>query len=155
MLIAKAVASCPGTNIDFGRLGLRYVGSPYAKRGTSMRLDDWFEGAKIVGPQAKIAVTLTARPAQEQALESLLRGMVEPCRSEPGNLRWDLWKDPAHPGRFVIDELYRDVSAVAEHRETPHFKHYFSVIDSMAERQSYVVVPFIVADVLSANAAVV
>lgn len=95
---------------------------------------------------AKIVAILTAKAGSEQALESLLCGMVAPCRAEPGNLRWDIWKDPTASGRFVLDELYKDIQALDEHRESEHFQHYRSVVASLAERQAYVVSPLDVAD---------
>jgi len=115
-----------------------------------MKLDDWLEGADIVKSRAKIVAVLTARPGNELALEELLRGMVVPSREEPGNLRWDIWQDAAHPGRFVLDELYQDEAAVAAHRATPHFQHYLATVDSLADRQAHVVRPVAVADIVPA-----
>ncbi|MBU8977808.1 MULTISPECIES: putative quinol monooxygenase [unclassified Lysobacter] len=115
-----------------------------------MKLDDWFGGANIVEARAKIVAILTAKPGQARALEELLRGMVAPSRAEPGNLRWDIWQDSAEPGRFVLDELYRDQAAVAAHRGTAHFQHYLAVIDTLAQRQAHVVLPFVVADLVPA-----
>lgn len=93
---------------------------------------------------AKIVAVLTSKPGKEQALETLLRGMVEPSRREPGNLRWDIWTDPDVPGRFVLDELYKNTDSLQAHRETEHFKHYLSTIGSLADRQAYVVEPLVV-----------
>ena len=53
--------------------------------------------------------TLRAKPFS-------IRGMVGPCRAEPGNLRWDVWQDRDDPNRFVLDELYADDAAVAAGR---------------------------------------
>src|SRR5688572_2117566 len=116
-----------------------------------MKIDDWFLGGNVVEPHAKIVAILTVKPGQEQALETLLQGMVAPSRQEPGNLRWDIWRDAARPGRFVLDELYRNQAAVAAHRETAHFQHYLSVVDSLAERQAFVVLPVVVADLVPAG----
>lgn len=93
----------------------------------------------------KITALLPARPGQAEALKELLLGMAPHCRAEPGNLRWDVWQDNADPGRFVLDELYRDHAAVAAHRETPHFKHYLSKIGDLAERTAVVSDPLDVA----------
>lgn len=93
----------------------------------------------------KIQAVLTARPGSEGALGELLRGMVVPSRAEPGNLRWDIWRDPEQPGRFVLDELYVDADAVAAHRASAHFAHYLSLVGGLAERQAHLVVPFDVA----------
>nr|WP_295111545.1 putative quinol monooxygenase [uncultured Caulobacter sp.] len=86
----------------------------------------------------KIVAILTARPGQAQALQALLTGMVAPSRAEPGNLRWDIWRDQADATRFVLDELYADNAAVAAHRQTPHFQDYFARINDLAERTALV-----------------
>ncbi|MBP1841785.1 quinol monooxygenase YgiN [Rhizobium petrolearium] len=65
---------------------------------------------------------------------------------EPGNLRWDVWRDQAKAGRYVLDELYVDNAAVAEHRDTPHFKDYLSKINDLAERNAFVLDPVLVAN---------
>lgn len=90
---------------------------------------------------AKITAILTARPGRTDELKALLLGMAPACRAEPGNLRWDVWRDQADADRFVLDELYVDTAAVAAHRETPHFKAYLAVIGDLAERTSMVSEP--------------
>lgn len=86
----------------------------------------------------KIMAILSARPGREEQLRALLDGMTAPSRAEAGNLRYDLWQYQAETGRFVLDELYADQAAVAAHRETPHFKHYLSEINDLAERTALV-----------------
>jgi quinol monooxygenase YgiN len=93
----------------------------------------------------KITAILAARPGKADELKSLLFGMVTPCRAEPGSLRWDIWQDQTDPGRFVLDELYTDNSAVVAHRETPHFIDYFAKINDLAERIAVVLDPVKVA----------
>jgi quinol monooxygenase YgiN len=82
----------------------------------------------------KIMALLVARPGKEDELRALVDGMVAPSRAEPGNLRYDLWRDQADPGRLVLDELYADDTSVAAHRQTPHFLHYLATINDLAER---------------------
>ncbi len=89
----------------------------------------------------KIVAVLTALPGKTDALEALLETMVVPCRAEPGNLRWDVWRDQADPNRFVLDELYTGNEAIAAHRETPHFKDYVSKIGDLATRAPLVLDP--------------
>jgi quinol monooxygenase YgiN len=91
-----------------------------------------------VSQPVKIIAILEAKPGQEQALEILLRGMTAPSRSETGCLRYDLWRDPSEPRRFVLDELYSGDEAVASHRETPHFRDYLSRINDLATRTAHV-----------------
>lgn len=94
---------------------------------------------------AKTVAVLTARPGKVEDLEALLRGMQAPSRAEPGNLRYDLWRDPAEPGRFVLDELYTDADAVAAHRASPHFQDYLSRINDLADRVAWTLAPVSVA----------
>lgn len=90
---------------------------------------------------AKIVAILNARPGRTQELEALLHELAEASRAEPGNLRWDIWRDKADENRFVLDELYVDDDAVAAHRGTPHFKAYLGKIGDLAERTAMVLAP--------------
>ena len=84
--------------------------------------------------QIKITAILTARPDKADKLLSLLTGMAPQCRAEPGNLRWDVWRDQSERARFVLDELYVDSAAAAAHRATPHYKDYLAQIPDLADR---------------------
>jgi quinol monooxygenase YgiN len=75
-----------------------------------------------------------ARPGKEGELIALLRSLASNSRSEPGNLRWDLWQDQHDESTFIIDELYRDIDSVQAHRATPHFRNYASRINELATR---------------------
>lgn len=89
--------------------------------------------------KVKVYAVLTAKFGKQAALEDLLRGMAEPSRAEPGNLRYDLWQDTADPSRFIIDEMYIDAEANNSHRESRHFKAYVSKINELADRSVFVV----------------
>jgi quinol monooxygenase YgiN len=89
----------------------------------------------------KIVAILTARPGRAAELEKLLFSMAPHCRAEPGNIRWDVWRERSEPGRFVLDELYQDDEGVAAHRETQHFKDYLAKINDLADRVAVVVHP--------------
>lgn len=89
----------------------------------------------------KIMAILAAHPGKAAELKALLFGMVQACRAEAGNLRWDVWQDQADPSRYVLDELYTDNAAVAAHRETPHFNDYVSKINDLAVRTALVLDP--------------
>jgi quinol monooxygenase YgiN len=90
---------------------------------------------------AKITAVLTARPGKGDELRALLLGMAPHCRAEPGNLRWDLWRDAANGERYVLDELYRDAGALEAHRRTPHYLDYLAKIPELAERAAWAVEP--------------
>jgi len=89
----------------------------------------------------KTMAVLTAFPGKADALEALVLGMVEPCRREPGNRGWDVWRDEANRDRFIIDELYVDADAVAAHHETDHYQHYKAVVGDLATREVFMLSP--------------
>ena len=80
----------------------------------------------------RVVAVLVAKEKREADLEALLRGMASSSRAEPGNLRYDLWRDADQPDRFVLDELYKDADALAFHRATPHFQAYLTRIGDLA-----------------------
>ncbi|MGA7803234.1 putative quinol monooxygenase [Bradyrhizobium sp.] len=82
----------------------------------------------------KTTAFLKARPGKLAELEKLLRNLASESRSEPGNLRWDLWQDLDDETTFVIDELYKDVAAIQAHHATAHFRNYASKIGDLATR---------------------
>jgi quinol monooxygenase YgiN len=89
---------------------------------------------KLMAIQMKTTAFLKAKSGKAVELESLLRSLADHSRSEPGNLRWDLWQDLDDASTFIIDELYEDIAAVQVHRATPHFQSYASRINDLAER---------------------
>ena len=86
--------------------------------------------------KVKTVGILTAHPGKEAQLRSLLEGLIGPSRSEPGNLRYDLWTDPSDPAVFVLDELYVDADAVAAHRASRHYQQYRANIGALADRRA-------------------
>ena len=93
----------------------------------------------------KVMAILVARPGKAEELRALLAGIVSPSRAEQGHLQYNLWRDKADRGRFVLDERYLDNAAVAAHRATPHFKNYLSKINDLAEHTALVLDPLEVA----------
>ncbi len=91
--------------------------------------------------QVKIIGILTALPGRAAELQALLFDMQVPSRAEPGNLRWDIWRDQANPDRFVLDELYASQDDVAAHLGTQHFKNYVDKVKDLAERTPLILNP--------------
>jgi quinol monooxygenase YgiN len=80
-----------------------------------------------------VFVRLFPHPGQEGRVESILRGMVEKSRQEPGCRRYDLFKASAASGGPIVCliEKYADQAAVQAHRETSHYKAYRADIMSL------------------------
>ena len=84
--------------------------------------------------QMKTTAVLKALPGKAAELITFLRILANHSRSEPGNLRWDLWQDQHDETIFIIDELYKDSDSVHAHRATAHFQDYVSKIGELATR---------------------
>jgi quinol monooxygenase YgiN len=50
---------------------------------------------------------------------------------EPGVLRFDVVQQQDDPARFVLVEVYRDESAAAAHKETPHYPVWRDAVEAM------------------------
>ncbi len=56
---------------------------------------------------------------------------------EPGIARFDVVQQADDPTRFVLVEVYRDVEATAQHKQTAHYSLWAAkVADMMAEPRS-------------------
>ena len=80
----------------------------------------------------KIVAFVTPKPGREAELEAAVRTAVAGARTEPGNLRYDAWRN-AKDGRFVIDELYVDHAAIDAHRNAPHFLAFREAMADLVE----------------------
>ena len=84
-----------------------------------------------------------ARTGEEGRVEEALRKMVAPTRAEPGNLDYQVFRDPGQPGVFVLFERYADADAFEAHRSSQHFGTWLSgqVLPALAERTRLDLVP--------------
>ncbi|MBP1872487.1 autoinducer 2-degrading protein [Ensifer adhaerens] len=53
----------------------------------------------------------------------------EGTRREPGNLRFDVLRDPQDENTFLIYEVFQSAEALEEHRKTEHYKECVRMID--------------------------
>jgi quinol monooxygenase YgiN len=85
---------------------------------------------------ALIFVRFSPKAGQQAAVESILRGMVEKTRLEPGCRRYDLYRATLAPSGtiFCLIERYADDAAIQAHRETAHYKKYRAGIMDLLER---------------------
>jgi quinol monooxygenase YgiN len=80
---------------------------------------------------------------EEDRVEAALRNMVEPTRAEPGNLDYQVLRDPDEHGVFMLIERYIDDDAFAAHLESEHFATWLrgEVLPALAERTRFDLVP--------------
>jgi quinol monooxygenase YgiN len=72
----------------------------------------------------EVFATLQARPEREKDVEAGLRELLAHTRQEPGNRRYDLYRDSARPDTFHLIEAYADEGALATHRASAHYLRY-------------------------------
>lgn len=72
-----------------------------------------------VGIVAKIKVL----PGKNAEFESVFAELAKAVRrDEPGNNFYALHKSKTDPQLYVVLEQYKDMAAIAAHRDAPHFK---------------------------------
>lgn len=57
----------------------------------------------------------------------------EGTRREPGNLRFDVLRDPQDENTFLIYEVFQSAEALEEHRKTEHYKECVRIIDPILD----------------------
>ena len=62
-----------------------------------------------------------AREGEAERVAAALGEMVQPTRAEPGNVDYQVFRDPKDPSLFVLFERYADAEAFDAHRATEHF----------------------------------
>ena len=78
----------------------------------------------------KIVAFVTPKPGREAELEAVVRTVVAGSRTEPGNLRYDAWRELGG-SRIVIDELYADQAAIEAHRVSPHYTAFRAAVGDL------------------------
>jgi quinol monooxygenase YgiN len=68
-----------------------------------------------------VAITIEAKPGEEDAVAALLQGLVAPTMAEPGVKLFLPYRSPTNRALFFIYELYVDEAAWGAHQSTNHF----------------------------------
>jgi quinol monooxygenase YgiN len=66
-----------------------------------------------------VIATLKAKSGREDELRAALISLVEPTRSEDGNVNYDLYESPEQPGLFYFYENWRSLDALGKHAQSP------------------------------------
>jgi quinol monooxygenase YgiN len=72
----------------------------------------------------EVIATLEARLERETEVEAALRVLLAHSRQEPGNRRYDLYRDSTRPATFHLIEAYADDAALQAHRASAHYLRY-------------------------------
>ena len=68
-----------------------------------------------------VHVHVRVKPESVAAFQETTLANARHSLGEPGVRRFDVLQQQDDPTRFVLVEVYRDVEAVAEHKETQHY----------------------------------
>lgn len=63
----------------------------------------------------------TVKPGSEGIVRDALAHLSRAARTEPGNIYYQAYVDPAVPNIFRIFEVYTDADAFAAHGQSDHF----------------------------------
>ncbi len=77
--------------------------------------------------------TMRALPGQEEVVAELLRDLAGKVRSEPGNVRFVVYRLADDPAFFHVEETYRDQAAFETHIGMPHGRAFNAAIETLVE----------------------
>lgn len=90
-----------------------------------------------------VAITLEAKPGEEDAVAAVLDVLAEPTRAEPGVKLFLPYRSPANPALFFVFELYAGKAGWAAHERTAHFKEAVAgLLPRVIRRERVPFVPF-------------
>ena len=91
-----------------------------------------------------VAITIEAKPGDEDSVATILDVMVEPTMAEPGVKLFLPYRSPGNPALFFVFELYVDEAGWAAHQETEHFKKAIpQLLPLLKRRERIPFVPFL------------
>jgi autoinducer 2-degrading protein len=78
-------------------------------------------------------VSINVKQGQTEEFLEAFRINYEGTRREPGNLRFDVLRNPEDEHKFVIYEVFKSPEALEEHRKTAHYKECVRRIDPIID----------------------
>lgn len=77
--------------------------------------------------------TMRAQPDCREKLRTLLTGLAQNVRNEPGNIRFVVYTLQGDPDFFHVEESYKDEDAFRAHMATEHGKIFNKAIKTLVE----------------------
>ncbi len=68
-----------------------------------------------------VIASVVVLPERKQHVATSLQELAQHSRLEPGNLRYDLYRDSVDANTFHLLETYVDQAAFDAHLQSPHF----------------------------------
>lgn len=66
-------------------------------------------------------VTIIVKPGNAKEFLDAFRINYEGTRKEPGNVRFDVLRDPQDENTFMVYEVFKSAEALDDHRKTAHY----------------------------------
>jgi autoinducer 2-degrading protein len=83
-------------------------------------------------------IRFTIKPGQAQTfIEATAENAVKTMR-EPGNLRFELFRDTDDDHQFLLMEIYEDEAALEAHRNQPHLAAWRTATDDLIDSREFV-----------------
>ena len=95
---------------------------------TSQNSGNLYETRERLPMEFVVIAQYRVRAGEAERVAEALRNMVAPTLEEPGNLDYQVFRDPEDSSLFVLFERYVDEDAFDEHRATLHFAAYLAGI---------------------------
>lgn len=76
---------------------------------------------------------LKSKAERRDALRDGLLALIDPTRSETGNLDYVLFEAKDEPGVFYMREAFEDQAALDAHFATPHFQAFKTTLEDLLE----------------------
>jgi quinol monooxygenase YgiN len=90
-----------------------------------------------------VAITIEAKPGDEDRVATILDVMVGPTMAEPGVKLFLPYRSPTNPALFFVFELYVDAAGWAAHETTAHFREAVAgLLPRVTRRERVPFVPF-------------
>jgi len=81
-----------------------------------------------------VAIQITAKAGQGDAMAAILHGLIAPSMAEPGVKVFAAYRSPDDPLMFFVYELYEDRAGWDAHNQTPHF---LAAVSDLVEKAAY------------------
>ncbi|MEW6605240.1 MAG: putative quinol monooxygenase [Thermoproteota archaeon] len=81
----------------------------------------------------RVLAFFKAKPGKGKELEQVLRTLVTPTRSEPGNIAYILHRSTQNPDELVFDEIFASMKAFEEHLQQPYITSLHAKINHLID----------------------
>ena len=86
-----------------------------------------------------VVATMRAQAAKESQLKELLTSLIEPTRSDPGLITYELYQDTDDPAQYCFLEVWDSAEAHSRHVGQPHITAFTSREDELVDDEGILV----------------